>query len=109
MSLLSLCYDGGKRGTCSGSVLVAPFVRFHYGSLPRWLATVAATPCIAGGGGIHIVKCVSKGRRSGVRSPAPVCVRRGAVRRSPAPAGLVGGAVPRRGGGGLLPCGNGWV
>ena len=23
-----LCYDGGKRGTCSGSVVVAPFVHF---------------------------------------------------------------------------------
>ena len=42
--MLSLCYDSGKRGTCSGSVLSALFVRFHYGSLPRWLATVAATP-----------------------------------------------------------------
>ena len=40
--MLSLCYDSGKRGTCSGSVLGAPFVRFHYGSLPQWLATVAA-------------------------------------------------------------------
>ena len=37
-----LCSDSGKRGTCSGSVLGAPFVRFHYGSLPRWLATVGA-------------------------------------------------------------------
>ena len=51
--MLSLCYDGGKRGTCSGSVLVAPFVHFlililffmdHYGSLPRLIATVASTP-----------------------------------------------------------------
>ena len=48
--MLSLCYDGGKRGTCTGSVLVAPFVHIyiyfmdHYGSLPRWIATVAATP-----------------------------------------------------------------
>ena len=39
--MLSLCYDSGKRGTCSGSELGAPFVRFHYGSLLRWLATVA--------------------------------------------------------------------
>ena len=40
--MLSLYYDGRKRGTCSGSVLGAPFVRFHYGNLPRWPATVAA-------------------------------------------------------------------
>ena len=40
--MLSLCYDSGKRGTCLGSVLGAPFVRFHYGSLPRWLVTVVA-------------------------------------------------------------------
>ena len=40
------CYDGGKRGTFLGSVLVAPIVHLmdHYGSLPRWIATVAATP-----------------------------------------------------------------
>ena len=37
-----LCYDSGKRSTCSGSVLGVPFVRFDYGSLHRWLATVAA-------------------------------------------------------------------
>ena len=42
----------------------------------------------------------------GVRSPAPACVRKEAVRRSPAPTRLLGGAVPRRGGGGLLPCGH---
>ena len=42
--MLSLCYDSGKRGMCSGSVLDASLGRFHYGSLPRWLATVAATP-----------------------------------------------------------------
>ena len=41
-----------------------------------------------------------------MHSPAPVCVRRGAVRGSPVSARLVGGAVPRRGGGGLLPCGH---
>ena len=40
--MLSLCYDSGKRSTCSGFVLGAPFVCFHYGSLPRLLATVAA-------------------------------------------------------------------
>ena len=44
-----------------------------------------------------------------MRSPAPACVRRGAVRRYLALARLVGGAVPRRGGGGLLPCGHGLV
>ena len=26
--MLSLYHDGGERGTCSGSVLVAPFVHF---------------------------------------------------------------------------------
>ena len=46
------------------------------------------------------------GRRGGVRSPSPACVQRGALRRSPAPARLVSGAVPRRCGGGLLPCEN---
>ena len=49
------------------------------------------------------------GGRGGVRSPAPACVRRGAVRRSPAPSRLVGGAIPWRDGGGLLPCGHGLV
>ena len=44
MSILSLCFDSGKRGTCSGSVLGTPFVLSRYGSLPRWLATVAAIP-----------------------------------------------------------------
>ena len=42
--MLLLCYDSGKRGTCSGSVLGASFVRFHYNGLPRWFATVEATP-----------------------------------------------------------------
>ena len=48
--MLSLCYDGGKRGTCSGSVLVVPFMQLftffmdHCGSLPQLIATVAATP-----------------------------------------------------------------
>ena len=40
--MLSLCYDSGKRFTCSGVMLGAPFVCFHQGSLPRLLATVAA-------------------------------------------------------------------
>ena len=44
--------------------------------------------------------------RSGVRSPAPAYVRRGAVRRSPTPSGLVNAAVSRGCGGDLLPCGN---
>ena len=47
------------------------------------------------------------GRRGGVRSPAPACVRRGAVRRSSVPSRLMDGAVPRRGGVVLLPCGHG--
>ena len=50
--MLPLCYDGGERGTCLGSVLVAPFVHFcmfaflmdHYVNLPLWISTVAATP-----------------------------------------------------------------
>ena len=40
---------------CSGSVLRALSVRFHYGSLPRWLATVSANPVypVAGAFGAH--------------------------------------------------------
>ena len=49
------------------------------------------------------------GERGGMRFPAPVGVRRGPVRRSPAPTRLVGGAVPRGGGGGLLACRHGLV
>ena len=41
-----------------------------------------------------------------MHSPAPAGVRRGALRRSPAPTTFVGEAVPRGGGGGLLPCGH---
>ena len=42
------------------------------------------------------------GRRGDVSSPAPACVQSGAVRRCPASARLIGGAVPRRGEGGEL-------
>ena len=41
-----------------------------------------------------------------MRSLAPTGVREGAVRHSPAPTREVDGAVPRGGGGGLLPCGQ---
>ena len=42
-------------------------------------------------------------------SPIPASVRREAVRQFSASTRLVGGAVPWRGGGGLLPYGHGLV
>ena len=62
----------------------------------------------AGSSGRSVVPGLQAGGegRSGVRSPAPACVRRGAERRSLTPSGLVNGAVSRGCGGDLLPCGN---
>ena len=44
-----------------------------------------------------------------MRSPTPAGLWRGAASRSSAPTTLVGGDMPRGGGGGLLPCGHGLV
>ena len=49
VSVLSLCPDGGGRGTCSGSVLVAPFrvyiiiIIIIIIIIFRWVATVGST------------------------------------------------------------------
>ena len=51
----------------------------------------------------------ASGRWGGGRSLAPVGVRREAVRHSPTSTRLVGGAVPREGGGVLFPCKQGWI
>ena len=63
MSMLSLCYEGGRRGTCSGVRDGRPFCAFFflmhdYCSLSRWIAT-SGYPCIADSGGARVVRCVS--------------------------------------------------
>ena len=82
MSMLSWCYDGGERGTCLGSVQVAPFVPFffmdHYDSLLRWSATVAITLVMDRYGSDYL--CMA-GKRASASS--------GAYRRVPQIAGVM--------------------
>ena len=103
--MLSLCYESGKRGTCSESVLGTLFVRFHYDSLPRWLATVAATPVYPVAGAYAPSGAYREGDGR-CALPRPSLRAEGGCPPASAPAGLVSRTVLRRGGGGLLSYGN---
>ena len=86
--------------TMVGTLFLEEFLRYEIHLQPAPRPRVGRVWCLGwktGGGGCCL------------RSPGPAGVRRGYVRRSSAPTRWVGGAAPRGGRGGLLPCGQGLV
>ena len=103
--MLSLCYDSGKRDTCSGPVLGAPFARFHYGSLPRWLATVAVILVYPAAGANASSGAYREGKGR-CALPRPSLRAEGGCAPVLRPSWVCEGVVLRIGEGGLLPCRN---